>query len=184
MIAARLFGGVHRRVGVLDQLGGIGAVVRINGDAEDAGMVRLVPATSNGLLRVSRMPRRPTTTCSACCASSREIRDDKLVAAEARHHIVLTNSLLQAGRRPQHGVAGIVAKAIVVILKKVEIDKQHRDAALSAAALYRLFQLGAEQQTVLGATLTDRSEAICTARWGCRMQFGGASRTRVSSVFW
>ena len=104
--APRFLGVVHRGVGVAHQrLRGV-AVVGIERDADAGRHVQLVPSTVNGSASSARM--RAATRAGFAAVGDVGQADDELVAAQARHGVVLA----QAGRQPRgHRLQQLVADA-------------------------------------------------------------------------
>ena len=89
-------------------------------------------------LNAARWPRTASTQLGGHQASPLLVgtREDhgQLVAAQAREHVGLAHLLpQQLGDAPDHGVAGLVAEAVVDELEVVDVEQQY-GAALAVAS--------------------------------------------------
>ena len=77
--------------------------------------------------------------------------DDELVAAEARHGVGRANGRRQAARHlDQQLVADHMAEAVVDELEAVEVEEEHRDAALRALGVCERVREAVDEQQAVG----------------------------------
>src|SRR5206468_10801048 len=148
MDAASLgLGGVHREVGVLDQLVEFGAVLRRERDA-DAGVGREM--MSEALIGSAyRLVNAGHEFLYIGAAADGGLDHRKFVAAKPGDEIARLDAILEAGRnRLQKLIADMVPKRVVDALEFVDVDIEQREL-LAANRLAKLaIDLIAEQHPV------------------------------------
>ncbi|KQV49488.1 hypothetical protein ASC95_18005 [Pelomonas sp. Root1217] len=133
--AAGAFGGVHRGVGVHDQLVPV-AVVGVGGDADRSGQDN-PPATD---LKRDRQRRDQAAGQADAVRQAADVlhQQHELVAANASHGVGVARRDPQTrGDLFEHRVAGSMAERVVDRLEAVKVDEQH--GHLAGIALRDLF---------------------------------------------
>src|SRR5262249_51172378 len=120
-ISAGLFGAIHRSVRIANQAFGRRAVARSDRQTDTGGDVQLI-----GLEEV-RLPKDPDDFLRRAqrvrFALDFRQEDDKLVAADARNGVAVTQTLLQTGGHLfEERVADAVPERVVHLFQFVEID--------------------------------------------------------------
>ena len=128
--AAMLLDPVHGVVGVLDQLGHGGTVLRVHRDADAAGDDEVhVLALKRCRQHVQNALAHELTGAHVGLVQDH----DELVAAQARHGVVGAQALLDPVRHlHQHHVAKAVAQRVVDVLEAVQVDEHHGKGAVVA----------------------------------------------------
>src|SRR6185295_5981029 len=129
-------GGVHRKVGVLDQLVEFGSVLRRKRDA-DAGVGRKM--MSEASIRLAyRLVNTGHEFLDVGAAADCGLNHRKFVAAEAGDEIARLDAILEAGRnRLQKFIADMVSERVVDALEFVDVDIEQREL-LAANGLAKL----------------------------------------------
>ena len=119
-------GGVHREVGVLDQLVEFGAVLRRQRDA-DAGVGREMMAEA--LIGLpDRLVDAGHEFLDVGAAADRGLDHREFVAAEAGDQVARLDAVLEAGRdRLQKLVADMMSERVVDALEFVDVDIEQRE---------------------------------------------------------
>ena len=132
-VLAVFLGEVHRHVGILGQRLHVATIRRVHGDADAGRGVALVAAQLQGL--AEHRQQVAGDAFDVIALGDLLQNDDEFVAAEPRHDVARAQGAAQpAGDFHQQHVAGVVAQRIVDHLEPVEIDEQHRESPLMAAA--------------------------------------------------
>ena len=151
VIAAGLFGCIHRRVCRLEQLFGSAAVFRIDGYADGHANVRhMLVDLKRG---IQDIPNMGCHLCGVVAVLQRVKQQNELVPTEAGQQVVPAQVLAQAlAGLLQQQIAGLVAKAVVDLLEAIQIKEQQGKAfAVSLAPaverqLQVMIQVGAVGQ--------------------------------------
>ena len=150
-VTACLLRRIHRGVGVFEQCAGVRPVMREHRQANRSRHIETI---------VAHIERFDQCFQYAFGDQQRDVfgvlrlksRDQhhEFVTTKTRHQIVLSNRVFQARcGNAQHRVARIVAQTVVKCFEEIEIDKQHRNAALvGQRRLDGVFQFAAEQQAI------------------------------------
>ncbi|MNM84301.1 hypothetical protein D3C81_963850 [compost metagenome] len=123
-VAAFGLGAVHRRVGIADQRGDIGAVLRVQAGADARAGEELVFAGLERRAEAGQQFVGDMTGVAGLVQTGQQ--DDELITAQARHCIDIAHLFFQAlGDAFEQQVADRMAKAVVDVLETVEVEKQH-----------------------------------------------------------
>jgi len=166
-VAPGLLGLVHRRVGALQELLGVAAVVREAGDP-DAGRDRLL----RGALDRQRLAQQAEHLLGdaqrVLVVDQVGNEDRELVAAQTRAGVALAQAASDALRgEAQQRVARQVAERVVHALEAVEVEEQHGEAlAVAPRGGDRLLEPVLEQRPVgeAGELVVGRELARALAR--------------------
>ena len=140
-IAPCRLGRVERRVDRLQELLGLGAVVRSTGDAHAGADVDAVAVDFVG--RAEDLVEAACNDLELPAGAQRLDHHRELVAAEARDHVLRPERFAQAlGYRLQEGVAGGVAERIVDVLELVEVDPDEAETRRLGSRVERRLDRG------------------------------------------
>ncbi len=148
MDAASLgLGGVHREVGVLDQLVELGAVFGRDRDA-DAGVGRKMVAEA--LIGLAyRLVNAGHEFLDLGAAADRGLDHRKFVAAETGDEIARLGAILEAGRdRLQKFIADVVSERVVDAFEFVDVDIEQCELLAANGLAQLALDLLAEQHPV------------------------------------
>ncbi len=138
---------IHRDVGIAQQF--LDAVLRRReGDADARGDPQVAAEERERFLQ--RRDDAPRDLDHRVLAGQVLEQHREFIAAEARDRVAAPRALDQAlGARAQHAIAFAVAEAVVDGLEVVEVDEQHRHAAIAALAdRERVLDAVAEQRAI------------------------------------
>ena len=129
-VAALLFGAVHRRIRVAHQhIRGL-SVLRVHADTQAGAHRNFVPIEGD----------RQAQGADDFFRDGRDILGDghvfqhhqELIAADASDRVILTQDIAQALRRGgQQAVSRFVAEAVIDVLERIDIEKNHRQTLLA-----------------------------------------------------
>ena len=125
---------VHGRIRSAHQTFGIGAIVRVEADA-DAGidMQFMVIHDERRSQRIQHLLR---DQCGIVAAGQQRQAQHEFIAAETGYTIAFTQTLLQAiCHQLQHAITDLVSERIVDVLEMIQIDEEHRHLRLTAVRL-------------------------------------------------
>src|ERR1700733_949538 len=140
------FGGVHGKIGALEQILRLVTSFGRDRNADAGADVELIPVNLVGTADQLDQPVREHSRAFGLVGF--QLYDGEFVAAEARDAVAVANALNQSiGDAFQQTVPGRVAERIVDALEAIEVDEQYGDVGAGWLRQYPLEVL-AEQNTV------------------------------------
>ena len=134
VVATGVLGPIHRRVGVAHQRLRIGAVVRIDSDADAGGDEELAFADDEGNLQRLQNFLGDLGCVLHLIDPRNEQRE--LVTAKAGHGVAFAHAAADPLRdRLEQRVAHRVAERIVDVLEAIEVEKENGEPLVAAAGL-------------------------------------------------
>ncbi|RMO12329.1 hypothetical protein ALQ47_05261 [Pseudomonas cichorii] len=146
-VAALGLGAVHRRIGVLDQCGDVGAVGGEQATADAGTHEELVLASLEGRGEAGQ----ELAADGLCIAGLQQAgqQDDEFIAAQARYGVDVAQRLLEALCDAfEEQIAHRVPEAVVDVFEAIQVDKQH---GTEAARLFAVLQGGVQAAFEQGA---------------------------------
>ena len=148
-VAARRFRAVERKVGLLQQLLLVAAVIRRDRDADAGADLDAMAGQQERLGDELGDPRRQLGRAGALVLAVL-LDDGEFVAAEPRQHVGCAQRRFQSLRhQPQQRVAGAMTEGIVDVLEAIEIEHQDREGRTAIPELaVELVEPGEEKGAV------------------------------------